>query len=157
MNKKTKMRLYSILLSFLMLVSICPINVYAWDEEIDCEFCGAFCGDSYICDGGAHCSEESDRDCYQENHCQHCGECKSNASEWCDDCHMCVECAMLNECHCVDCGVCGVDAELCEECGRCYSNCGGECSEGKSHLCFECHLEYGYAIVNDLIAEMKKY
>ena len=52
------------------------VTVAAWDEECECEFCGAFCGDSYICDGGDHCSAESGRDCYEENHCQSCGNCR---------------------------------------------------------------------------------
>ncbi|MBQ8541600.1 MAG: hypothetical protein IJ435_09040 [Clostridia bacterium] len=139
-----KMRkVMSVIVAVIMLISLLPIHSHAWENEIDCEYCGAFCGDSYICDGGDHCSEESGRDCYYENHCQECGECKSSASGWCDDCHMCLDCAMSNGCHCPDCGVCGVEEALCSDCGRCYETCGGECSEGQDHICLECHYDQG--------------
>ena len=130
----------SLFVAVIMLLGLLPLHSHAWDEEIDCQFCGSFCGDSYICEGGDHCSEESGRDCYEENHCQDCGECRSSADGWCEECHMCGPCAVDNECHCNECGVCGVEEALCIDCGRCYNNCGGECSEGQDHVCYECHL-----------------
>ena len=92
MNMNFLKRLSSLLLCCLLVIGLFPIHAHAWDEECYCEFCGAFCGDDYICDGGDHCSAESGRDCYEENHCQSCGNCREDP--WCEDCHMCLDCAI---------------------------------------------------------------
>ena len=136
----------SLLLCLLLVIGMLPVTVHGWDNYVECEYCGAGCGDDYICSGGDHCSEESGRDCYAEHHCLDCGECENSATDWCEDCHMCGSCAESNFCHCSDCGICGVAAgTLCEGCGKCY-DCGGECEKGTDHLCAECHENAGVGV-----------
>ena len=136
----------SLLLCLLLVIGMLPVTVHGWDNYVECEYCGAGCGDDYICSGGDHCSEDSGRDCYAEHHCLDCGECENSATDWCEDCHMCASCAESNFCHCSDCGICGVDAgTLCEGCGKCY-DCGGECTKGTDHLCAECHENEGVGV-----------
>ena len=36
------------------------ISANAWEQEGECEHCGGFIGDSWICEGGEHCSEDSE-------------------------------------------------------------------------------------------------
>lgn len=74
MSKQIK-QFISVLVAFVMPFGIIPttsshVHVHAWDEYVECEFCGEGCGDDYICDGGDHCSSDSGRDCYDEHHCE---------------------------------------------------------------------------------------
>ena len=139
-----------------------------------CWGCGVCCNDVDLCeecglcyDCGGVCSEGTDHLCLEchlaeEMACPNCGncyavsdpvrclgceECGFCVSEWCEDCWMCLECAMEYHCHCSECGECQMDTMLCDECGRCY-DCGGECSEGTSHLCLQCHLDENLACPN---------
>ena len=67
----------SVLLTLVMIFGLVPttsLHVHAWDDYVECEYCGAGCGDDYICSGGSHCSEDSGRSCYEEHHCADCGE-----------------------------------------------------------------------------------
>ena len=91
-----------------------------WDDYATCEHCGetleyddAFCD----CGGGApHCSEEFNSSCWEEYHCNECGQCEADISI-CDDCGRCFECYTLEgdiEAHCNECGNCG--SEICETC-----------------------------------------
>jgi len=133
----------SILLVLVMMLGMLPVttlHTHAWDIYVECEFCGEGAGDDWICSGGDHCGPDSGRDCYDEHHCQICYEC-SNNTEFCEACKMCVDCAKEEKAHCIGCGECGVDAQLCENCGQCYDSCGGTCSEGTDHLCYDCHVE----------------
>lgn len=97
--------------------------------ESTCEFCGSFIADDYICDcgeGGDHCSAESGRDCYEENHC---GNCLSGvgAANICGNCGAgCKNCAEI-------CEGCGISCENC--CERFCQLCG---------LCFPCVEGYGW-------------
>ncbi len=146
----------SLFLSLIMTVTIIPstvLNVFAWDEYIECEFCGAGCGDEYICSCGDHCSEESGRDCYYEHHCSEC----NDVAELCggtDGCGKCYDCGgycsagdshQFLECHlvynlaCPDCGQCWNDEDtICKECLGCVE-CIGRCEGGDHLLCIECH------------------
>lgn len=158
MKKRTK-RLISILLAFIMIAGLIPSSAFAWDEYIECEFCGEGCGDDYICSCGDHCSEDSGRDCYKEHHCIECGDvaelcggtggcgrcydCGGTCSEGED--HQCLECHIEEQYACPDCGFCWITGDsICPECLGCYE-CLGYCSEGDDHLCLECHLSEGYA------------
>ncbi|MGN0164553.1 MAG: hypothetical protein ACI39R_00075 [Lachnospiraceae bacterium] len=164
MKAKKKLRsLLSLLLCLVMVMGMLPTTVLAWEVESECEFCGGFIADDWICDCGEgdHCSEFSDRsDCYLANHCIECG--KGVGSEFiCSDCGMCVDCGgecdlgidacgYCLRCHleygeaCPECGKCVIDdpEEICDYCGQCYE-CGGMCSEGRDHLCLECHISEG--------------
>ena len=97
--------------------------------ESTCEFCGSFIADDYICDcgeGDDHCSAESGRDCYEENHC---GNCLSGvgAANICGNCGAgCKNCAEI-------CEGCGISCENC--CERFCQLCG---------LCFPCVEDYGW-------------
>ena len=105
------------------------LTAHAWDVESTCEFCGSFIADDYICDcgeGGDHCSAESGRDCYEENHC---GNCLSGvgAANICGNCGAgCKNCAEI-------CEGCGISCENC--CERFCQLCG---------LCFPCVEGYGW-------------
>ena len=166
-------RIMSILLTCTMLLSLMPTSAYAWETETNCEYCGKFIADDWICDGGDHCSVDADGGCYDEHHCSGCGECVDELCEdcnlcdncdnhcsgcdecvynvdLCEECGYCSDCAVDNGYHCPDCNVCKYEGvTLCSECGRCGS-CGGECGEGieTCGLCFECHAETGKLCLN---------
>ena len=97
--------------------------------ESTCEFCGSFIADDYICDcgeGGDHCSAESGRDCYEENHCSNCLS-GVGAANICGNCGAgCKNCAEI-------CEGCGISCENC--CERFCQLCG---------LCFPCVEGYGW-------------
>ena len=111
------------------------LTAHAWDVESTCEFCGSFIADDYICDcgeGGDHCSAESGRDCYEENHC---GNCLSGVGEAniCGNCGAgCKNCAEI-------CEGCGISCENC--CERFCRLCG---------LCFPCVEDYGWCYSCDV-------
>ena len=138
--KKRIYRILSIVLCLQLVFGLIPIGfdhdheglmltAHAWDVESTCEFCGSFIADDYICDcgeGGDHCSAESGRDCYEENHC---GNCLSGvgAANICGNCGAgCKNCAEI-------CEGCGISCENC--CERFCQLCG---------LCFPCVEDYGW-------------
>ena len=138
--KKRIYRILSIVLCLQLVFGLIPIGfdhdheglmltAHAWDVESTCEFCGSFIADDYICDcgeGGDHCSAESGRDCYEENHC---GNCLSGvgAANICGNCGAgCKNCAEI-------CEGCGISCENC--CERFCQLCG---------LCFPCVEGYGW-------------
>ena len=127
------------------LCDVCGVCDDCWSEDSHCEYCHACEEDVAICEYCMMCE-----DCAEENeyHCIGCGECSVIAKGFCDVCVMCWDCAIEEGSHCVDCGEHFEEDALCEECGRCYENCGGSCSEGHSHLCLECHLEEDLACPN---------
>ncbi len=165
--KKTS-RLLGLLLMFLLVLTMMPSTVFAWETETHCEYCGKFIADDWICSGGEHCSEEADGGCYDEHHCSNCAACVDELCDTCDlcadcavhclDCGECIDnvdlceycgycdtCAVDNGIHCPDCNVCANSgAVLCRECGRC-GTCGGECDEGieSCGICYECHVDNG--------------
>ena len=50
--KKTSERLLSILMAAAMLISLIPQTIFtssARDNYVECDYCGAGCGDDYIC------------------------------------------------------------------------------------------------------------
>ena len=106
---KAKMNLYkllSILLCCVVLTGILPMSAYAWETTTYCDFCGEFIADAWICGGGDHCGPDSGHsDCFEENHCQDCGDCRDDG-DWCETCHMHIQCAIDNDCHCSNCEAC---------------------------------------------------
>ena len=111
------------------------LTAHAWDVESTCEFCGSFIADDYICDcgeGGDHCSAESGRDCYEENHCSNC---LSGVGE----ANICGNCGA----GCKNC------AEICEGCGISCENC---CEQfcNLCGLCFYCVEDYGWCYSCDV-------
>ena len=161
--KKRIYRILSIVLCLQLVFGLIPIGfdhdheglmltAHAWDVESTCEFCGSFIADDYICDcgeGGDHCSAESGRDCYEENHCSNClsgvgeanicGNCGAgckNCAEICEGCG--ISCENCCERFCQLCGLCFPCVEgygwcyTCDVCGNCTTVC--FCEEG----CAEC-------------------
>ena len=153
MKAKMKLtRLLSVLLCCAMLVGIFPTTAYAWDTTTYCDFCGEFIADDWICGGGDHCGPDSGHsDCFEENHCQDCGDCRDDG-DWCETCHMHIQCAIDNDCHCSNCEACisGGGVVTCDSCGEYCSECGDDwCDE--CNLCVFCgvadnsHCEDCYA------------
>lgn len=63
----------------------------SWEEDLHCEHCGGRIAEDWICSGGEHCSEDSDRsDCYEAWHCTDCGDCMDNEDDKCDECEKCL-------------------------------------------------------------------
>ena len=147
MKAKMKLnKLMSILLCCLMLTGVFTTPAYAWDTETHCDFCGEFIADDWICGGGDHCGPESGRgNCFEENHCEDCGDCRDDM-DWCEDCHMHIQCAVDNNKHCPDCYECTAE-EGCQLCYRCF-NCGDVCSDLCDDICLECHRKEGVACEN---------
>ena len=132
-------KLLSVLLCCIMLVGMLPTHAYAWDTESECDFCHEFIADDWICDGGNHCSESSGHtDCYDENHCQVCGDCRDD--DWCGDCHMHIECAQNEGRHCSNCGACFDDVTPCPRCNETCSDCASDwCDE--CEMCVDCGID----------------
>ena len=120
-----------------LFVSLVPTTAFAgWEDGIECEFCGGYRFDDWVCDCGPHCSENSDsEDCYLENHCAECLEAVEN-SERCDTCYICPDC-MYNgngPLHCALCGACDEGGyDVCEDCDVCMN-----CQVEAGTHCFEC-------------------
>lgn len=147
-------RILSILLVFAMVVGYIPSTAIAgWDDGAECEFCGGYRFDDWLCDCGPHCSENSDSvDCYLAHHCANCLE-ACEADEKCDECEFCPECW---EEHCTMCGVhvdglcdgCNVCDTCqivmgthCYECGECMSEL-SECSDHPFNIYQDNHCEF---------------
>ena len=143
MRNKGLRKILSLLLCLLLVIGMLPVTVHGWDNYVQCEYCGAGCGDDWICSGGDHCSEESGRDCYEMHHCLDCGECEDSATDWCEEFHMCASCAESNFCHCPECGSCyeGEGLMHCYECMACEDCVGQICDHG---LCADCGIPDGH-------------
>ena len=168
--KKRIYRILSIVLCLQLVFGLIPIRfdhdheglmltAHAWDVESTCEFCGSFIADDYICDcgeGGDHCSAESGRNCYEENHCSNClsgvgeanicGNCGAgckNCAEICEGCG--ISCENCCERFCQLCGLCFPCVEgygwcyNCDVCGNCTTVCfcEGGCAEC-TNVCPSC-------------------
>ena len=51
-----------------LFAGLLPMNAFAgWEDGIECEFCGGYRFDDWVCDDGPHCSDSSGAsDCYYE-------------------------------------------------------------------------------------------
>ena len=144
MKQNLSKRILSVLVALVMVLSMLPAtanHVHAWDDYVECEYCGEGCGDDYICSGGSHCSSDSGRSCYDEHHCADCGDCVDDPEELCDMCgYICDDCAVSCGYHCSDCKQCEAEVTICEECGKC-EDCAGWCEN--CQLCLECAFNAG--------------
>ena len=176
MKKKYFKRVMGVLLSFLLFFGVLPMDAFHlhghegetgivlevqadWEEPEDCEHCGGSIYGDWICDGGTHCGENSDRsDCYEAWHCPGCQDCIDNETDLCGGCSKCDSCATIceecgekcTECAdwiCDDCGKCAEcvgDTDYCKYCDLCIECAGGYvcvCQEGCSNcslICEEC-------------------
>lgn len=131
--KKTN-RLLSLLLAFMLVLTLAPTTAFAAYEDGDeCWNCGHYHWDEYMHDCGA-CSPSCTNDwCALETHCHRCGGCL-NGDYPCDECGLCKDC-MDEIGHCSQCDMCwmdnGADDVLCGNCRRC---------EFCSPICPECHM-----------------
>ncbi len=130
-------RILSVLLLMVIIVSIMPTTAFAgWDDGTECEFCGGYRFDDWLCDDGPHCSENADSDdCYLENHCASCLGPVEN-SERCDICYVCPDC--MNDgngpAHCALCDACDEGGyDVCDDCDLCMN-----CQVEAGTHCFDC-------------------
>ena len=164
MKQKVSKRILSLLLAMVMLVGLMPtvsIPVIAgYEDGTECEFCGGYRFDDWLCDCGPHCSDNSEAsDCYEKHHCPECGQAFPE-DELCDDCHFCSNCRADDGQHCIICakhesGMCPL-CTICDEevsglnihcpCGECLveSNaCPYHSFEfGDDNHCESCMLDY---------------
>ena len=131
MKKFRIKRLLCLLLAVVMITGLVPqaaITVEAgYEDGAECEYCGGYRFDDWLCDCGPHCSETSDSsDCYEAHHCKDCGE-AFEEDELCEYCGFCDECARAEQgYHCIECG-----EHFGDTCQECYH-------------CIDCALEKGY-------------
>lgn len=133
-----KKRILSLVLCFVMVVSLLPTQAHA-EDGAECANCGHWHYGDYMCKCGLCSIDCSNSDCWAETHCQECGECYMDVNTWCDDCGWCENCMKNDRSHCEDCGRCFVGddrSEMCDECDKC-SDCVGEICE-ECGRCDEC-------------------
>lgn len=126
--KKIFGRIISSLLCLVLVITLLPVQVHAgYEDGAECEYCGGYRFDDWLCDDGPHCSENSDSsDCYEAHHCKECGE-SFEEDELCEYCGFCEECARAEQgYHCIECG-----EHFGDTCQECYH-------------CIDCALEKGY-------------
>ena len=122
----------------------------AYEDGVECDYCGSWRYDDWKCDNGDHCGEGADGDCYEEHHCGYCGACEED-HELCDDCGNCLE----DHCECDEkcrgcystsgdvCDVCGEHCTecvdfICDDCGICADCAGNELYCASCMLCIGC-------------------
>ena len=108
-----------------------------WEEPEECEHCGGKIYGDWICSGGTHCGEDSDRtDCYEEWHCAGCFDCIDDETDLCTNCNTCDSCATIcEECgeHCSECS-----DWICGDCGKCMECVGDTFYCKYCDICMEC-------------------
>jgi hypothetical protein len=112
-----------------------------FDDGVNCEYCGEWRYDDWLCSGGNHCA--AGYGCGDDHHCTECGACES-WGDYCEECNLCLDCAKDNHQHCPECGACGQEVGGCNFCGCCF-DCSPQCGAACEDLCLECHIELGLA------------
>ena len=114
--KKIYHKVLSILTCITLLLGLFPVQVHAgWDDGVECEYCGGYRFDDWLCECGPHCSETADEvECYFNHHCANC---LKSCEERCDECDLCDECAKESEQHCALCEQ--HDNDICTYCFSC--------------------------------------
>ena len=128
-------------LTAVMLFSAAAPALAGYEDGAECEYCGAWRYDDWLCSGGDHCA--AGYGCGDDHHCSECGACES-WGDFCEDCLLCLDCAMDNHQHCPECGACGQQVGGCLVCGCCF-DCSPQCGDGCEDLCLECHYDLGLA------------
>ena len=123
MKHKIMKRIVSMLLIFMMVLGTFPastLTVFAgYEDGTECQYCGSYRYDDWLCDCGPHCSDSASGDCYEKHHCDECNEAFPE-DEICDICHLCTNCMVDSENHCINCSK-HVD-DTCDTC-LCCDNC----------------------------------
>ena len=140
MKHKISKRILSALLAMVMLVGLIPaaaIPAFAGSEDgTECQYCGGYRFDDWLCDCGPHCSDNSEAsDCYEQHHCPECGQAFPE-DVICDVCRLCANCREDSENHCTICGQHDDDeCTLCTICDECVEGLNLHCA------CGECLVE----------------
>ncbi|MBQ2862944.1 MAG: hypothetical protein IJE84_02095, partial [Clostridia bacterium] len=122
----------------------------AYEDGVECEYCGGYRYDDWLCDDGDHCGEGADGSCYEEHHCGECGKCEED-NGLCDDCGNCIDdcctceekcrgCYEIGETVCSDCGekCTGCADWICEDCEKCPDCAGNEAYCSYCDICLNC-------------------
>ena len=119
-------RILSLLLAMVMLMGVLPmaaIPAFAgYEDGTECQYCGGYRYDDWLCDCGPHCSDSASGDCYEKHHCPECGEAFPE-DELCDDCHFCSNCRADDGQHCIICAK--HDSGMCPLCTICDEEVSG--------------------------------
>jgi len=93
MRNRFRKQALCILLALSLVMGFMPVTSFAgWEDGEECEFCGRYRFDDWLCDCGPHCSESSATDdCFLNNHCAGCLEAVEK-SDRCNTSYLCVEC-----------------------------------------------------------------
>ena len=139
--KRTATKILTLMLVFVILLTITAPAYAGYEDGVECEYCGAWRYDDWLCSGGDHCA--AGYGCGDEHHCTECGACES-WGDFCEECVLCLDCAKDNHQHCPECGACGQQMGGCLICGCCF-DCSPQCNDGCEDMCLECHIELGLA------------
>ena len=139
--KRTAKKILTLMLVFVILLTITAPAYAGYEDGVECEYCGAWRYDDWLCSGGDHCA--AGYGCGDEHHCTECGACES-WGDFCEECVLCLDCAKDNHQHCPECGACGQQMGGCLICGCCF-DCSPQCNDGCEDMCLECHIELGLA------------
>ena len=140
MKHKLSKRILSTLLAMVMLIGLLPtaaIPAFAgYEDGTECQYCGGYRFDDWLCDCGPHCSDNSEAsDCYEQHHCPECGQAFPE-DVICDVCHLCDNCKEDSENHCAICRQHDDDeCTLCNICDECVEGLNLHCA------CGECLVE----------------
>ena len=137
-------RALSFVMMLVMMIGMIPTSILptfaGYEDGTECEFCGSYRYDDWLCDCGPHCSDSASGDCYEKHHCKecsgafpsdelcdtcgvcsicqvdnsdHCLICKKHVDDTCDSCMMCDSCIAEIHPHCLICSVCLMDVSSC--------------------------------------------
>ncbi len=177
MRRKLSTSLLVLMMTFSLILSIFPTNVYADDEEFECENCGhVYYDEEYLCDCGCGvCSEDWNPDCWEKshrpccglpnyaalgdgNHCRVCSRCDVDICDDCECCDDCMEkevgyphyCSECNKCMVHDESWCSNNDEHCNSEDCCWP-CGecGQCGNEMGDRCDDCGLHIGCALIKE--------
>ena len=132
MKRNFRRKVVCIFLIATLIVSFMPTTAFAgYEDGTECEYCGGYRFDDWLCDCGPHCSENSDSvDCYLAHHCANCLQ-SCDEDEKCDECEFCNECWGETGQHCALCSK--HDDNTCENCDTC-----SDCQESEGFHCAYC-------------------
>ena len=148
MKRNITRKLFCLLLCLVMLVGILPAtHVHAdYEDGMECWNCDHYHYDEWCCGSCGACSaDDSNVDCFVATHCNECGACFREASNFCPDCRTCEDCYVNNGWHCLSCNECHFTSEE-ELCGKCWF-C-GDCMGGLCDGCGFCEGCWGVELMH---------
>ncbi len=133
-------RILSFVMVLVMMIGMIPTSILptfaGWEDGTECQYCGSYRYDDWLCDCGPHCSDNSEAsDCYEQHHCPECGQAFPE-DVICDVCRLCDNCKEDSENHCAICRQHDDDeCTLCNICDECVEGLNLHCA------CGECLVE----------------